>query len=268
MTTRWIFDANHYELLNSSRAASLMEALKEVRKQQALRDALDVGCGLGYFSNFLTLQNLEVQAVDGRLENVTEAKKRFPHVRFSCCNAEDSALKSLGVFDLVLCFGLLYHLENPFLTIRHLRAVTSKLLLIEGVIFPGDDPVMALVDETASEDQALGHVAFYPTEMCLIKMLYRAGFRNVYSFARQPNHPDFQASMEIRRARTILAASDEDLVSTLFVKRAETSVAIAPWDPRSDPVSQRAVDKLRRFMKKPFPEKVSALKGGLARESK
>ena len=43
----------------------------------------------------------------------------------------------LGEFDLVLCFGLLYHLENPMRTIRHLRALTGQGLLLESMSLRG-----------------------------------------------------------------------------------------------------------------------------------
>src|SRR5882672_11414568 len=182
----------HYESLNSSRSAIVGEVLSEVEKQLTPTTAVDVGCGLGYFSAFLRARGLQVTAVDGRKENVDEASRRVPQVDFHTMNAEDPVLRDLGRFDLVLCFGLLYHLENPFLAIRHLHAMTSGLLLVESMVFPGTEPMMALVDEPQVEDQSLNRIAFYPTEACLIKMLYHAGFRNVYLLTKLPDHPDFQ----------------------------------------------------------------------------
>jgi 2-polyprenyl-3-methyl-5-hydroxy-6-metoxy-1,4-benzoquinol methylase len=102
-----------------------------------LRTALDVGCGLGHFSGLLHSSGLQVSAVDGRQGNVEEGRRRYPQVSFRKFDAEDYALRELGKFDLVFCFGLLYHLENPMLTIRHLQAMTKTLLLVEAVTFPG-----------------------------------------------------------------------------------------------------------------------------------
>ena len=62
------------------------------------------------------------------------------------------------------------------------------MLLVEGLIYPGDDPIMGLVDETEYEDQGFRNFAFYPTEACLLKMLYRAGYANVYRFLMLPAH--------------------------------------------------------------------------------
>jgi len=62
---------------------------------------------------------------------VTEARRRFPHIPFEQADVEERAILELGKFDLVLCFGLLYHLENPLLAIRNLRGLTEKCLLVK-----------------------------------------------------------------------------------------------------------------------------------------
>ena len=249
MSAPLVFDLVHYERLNASRGAVVSALLSEVRHSLGLETAIDVGCGLGYFSGLLKSLGLEVTAVDGRQQNVEEAQRRFPGISFRQCDAQDSDLRDLGQFDLVFCFGLLYHLENPLLTIRHLRAMTAKLLLVEGVIFPGEDPIMALVDEGSTEDQGLNHFAFYPTEACLTKMLYRSGFSNVYGFAAQPNHPEYHAGKNSRRIRTMLAASVKPLQSSSLKHFAEPSTPIVPWDPTSGAATPRGLQKLRRLVK-------------------
>jgi SAM-dependent methyltransferase len=202
-----VFDLHHYQTLNPSRAAATKNVLAEVRDQLGLHTAADVGCGLGYFSSLLHSLGLSVRGTDGRKENVEEASRRFPHISFQTMDAEDDALRALGCFDLVLCFGLLYHLENPFHAIRNLHGITSKLLLVESVVFPGAEPIMALVDEGPHADQGLHHIGFYPTESCLVKLLYKAGFANVYQFAKMPNLQDYDARRRGGRLRTMLAAS-------------------------------------------------------------
>ena len=228
-----IFDAGHYERLNTSRGAVVSGLLSQVKKSTNLETAVDVGCGLGFFSNHLQDLGLQVTGVDGRLENAQEASKRFPSIKFQQCDAEDWSLRQLGKFDLVFCFGLLYHLQNPLLTISHLHAMSNKLLLVEGVIFPGNDPVMGLVDEGATEDQGLEHFAFYPTETCLIKMLYRVGFPYVYEFAVMPDHPEYLKSATMPKIRTMLAASFERLHSEYIQTVPEPQMDVKPWDPAS-----------------------------------
>ncbi|HEY2613608.1 MAG TPA: hypothetical protein VGI94_22565, partial [Reyranella sp.] len=54
------------------------------------------------------------------------ARKRFPDIPFAQGDIENAGIVALGRFDLTLCFGLLYHLENPMLAIRHLRALSGQ----------------------------------------------------------------------------------------------------------------------------------------------
>ena len=255
-----VFDLAHYDSLNTARAAVVAELLSELKERMELRTAIDVGCGLGYFSAYLNSQGFQVLGVDGRQENVEEAQRRTPQVSFHTANLEDPAIRDLGRFDLVLCFGLLYHLENPFLGIRHLRALASQLALLESVIYPGDEPMMALVDEGPCEDQGLNHIAFYPTESCLVKLLFQVGFPHVYRFSKLPEHGDFRATHKTRQVRTMLAASDRPLQVSGLDAALEQQTHIRPWDPTSGVKEERLVDKLRRFAGKPFPNKVGDLK--------
>ncbi|MGB7283458.1 MAG: class I SAM-dependent methyltransferase [Candidatus Acidiferrum sp.] len=258
MASTLIFDQQHYDLLNRSRGEVVSRLLGEVKQPLGLHTAVDVGCGLGHFSGLLRSLGFDVTGVDGRKQNVEEAQRRNPGVRFSQFDAEDPGLRSLGKFDLVFCFGLLYHLENPLLTIRHLRAMTTKLLLVEGVIFPGDEPVMALVDEGATEDQGLDHFAFYPTEACLIKMLWRAGFPHVYGFATQPDHAEYRSTKSSRRIRTVLAASTDPLSSALLNSVSEPKTEVVPWDPTSGMRQSRPLEKLRSLVRGGLPRRAKA----------
>lgn len=255
-----VFDQSHYESLNQSRAIRVRELLSDLGGKIGARTALDVGCGLGYFSKLLHSLGLKVTAIDGRSENVAEASHRVPEVKFHTIDVEDHSILGFGTFDIVLCFGLLYHLENPFLAIRHLRALTSSILFVESVIFPGDNPVMGLVDENLTEDQGLNHVAFYPTESCLVKLFYRSGFPVVYRLASMPDHPHFRSSPYSRQARTMLIASTRPLDTRLLRMVPEAKSLIEPWDPCSGAPRPNALAKLRGFAVKPLPEKLKSIK--------
>jgi SAM-dependent methyltransferase len=250
LSTPRIFDAEHYENLNAPRATVVSTLLSGLIQKLALHTALDVGCGLGYFAGLLQSLGLKVSAVDGRHGNVEEARRRFPEIPFHQFDAEDPKVRELGIFDLVFCFGLLYHLENPMNAVRHLHAMTRELLLIEAVTFPGEEPIMALVDEGTGEDQALNRIAFYPTEACLVKMLYRAGFSNVYRLNGLPKHPDYYAGTNTRRTRTMLAGSIKPIRSDLLELLTESSTPIVPWDPCNGAPKTRGLQGFRRFVRK------------------
>ncbi|NJL32109.1 MAG: hypothetical protein HC898_11065 [Phycisphaerales bacterium] len=106
----------------------------------------------------------------------------------------------------MLCFGLLYHLENPFAAVRNLASLTARALLIETMIAPGDDALAVLLDEFRGQDQGLRQLALIPTQTCLVKMLHRAGFAHVYQASQLPDHPDYRASGAEYQKRTVLIA--------------------------------------------------------------
>src|ERR1700730_6921378 len=143
----FVFDKAHYRALNEARGEALRQFLLSLGKELPLRSAVDVGCGLGYFSELLQGFQLNVLGLDGREENLKEAKTRVPGAEFRLADAEDRCLRSFGQFDLALCFGLLYHLENPFAAIRNLFALTGKIAVVEGMCLPGNEPILEVRDE-------------------------------------------------------------------------------------------------------------------------
>ncbi len=112
METQWTFDSDFTRGYTKVRQAFTAGLLEEIRKEIDIASALDVGCGVGYFSKFLSDMRLEVTAIDGREENIAEAKRRYPEITFITRNVEDSTLPEIGSFDFVLCVGLLYHLRS------------------------------------------------------------------------------------------------------------------------------------------------------------
>ena len=254
-----IFDHPAYSRISEARGALLRRVLPEFREKLALRTALDVGCGLGYFSVLLRENGFRVWALDGREENVEEARKRHPEIEFLAANIEDSAVRQAGSFDLVLCMGLLYHLQNPFQALRNLEAVTGRILLIESMCVPEPGPVLLLLDEGSTEDQGLRHVAFYPSEDCLIMMCHRAGFAFVYRFARLPDHEDFQPIWRGMRRRTMLAASREPLDFSSLIP-VDGNLTFEDYWSTAGPRSRSPAGRLAEFLRKPGRQKIESVR--------
>lgn len=204
---KMVFDLVPSLLITEKRIECVRKVLSNIPNLCGFRTALDAGCGVGYFSKFLVDLGYRVSAFDVREENIHEAKRRCSSVDFHIYNAEDPAIKDLGEFDLVLCVGLLYHLENLFLAIRNLSVLTGKILFLETMIDPTDRPTAILMNETGGNDQGVNNVAFIASVPCLIKMLYHAGFTDVYSPTILPDHPDFHETPDHTPRRTVLVAS-------------------------------------------------------------
>lgn len=253
MSRSSVFDQPHYEALNKVREAALRPLVASLRQSVRLQSVVDVGCGLGYFSVVLRDLGFAVLAVDGRPENVDEAKRRYTAIEFRVADAEDPCIRSLGKFDLVFCFGLLYHLENPLIAIRNLFEMTEKVAILEGMCFPDERPILAVRDEGPTEDQGLRHVALYPSETALTKLLYRSGFGYVYRMRRVPPHPAYKGSSTSKIMRTLLVASKAPLAIDLLQLAIEPVTNRDPWA-----IHGRSA-RLRRFLRKPWKEKLTTL---------
>ncbi len=218
-----VFDYPGALSINAARQDWVRSVLKDLQPRHQYKTAADIGCGVGYFSGFLKDFGYTVRGWDAREENIEEARRRHPGIEFDTINVEDQNFSRLGKNDLVLCFGLLYHLENPFLAVRNLYSITGHTLLVESMVVPSDTTSAVLADECLGDNQGVTYMALIPSEKCLIKMLYCAGFKNVYGSRVMPDDVNFRPTERFVRRRTVLVASDHVLESP-YLELAERPV--------------------------------------------
>lgn len=205
MSTLLSFDQPYYIEINEARWSTVARILSGL---PSMRSCIDVGCGPGWFSHRLVQSGYNVLGVDGRPELVELARQRVPKALFCTADvANQDAMKVLPPADLVFCFGLLYHLENPFSTVRSLYGLTRQHLLIETQLAPEPGPVFRLVAEGRNETQGLNFVAVIPSRAALIKMLYCAGFGCVERYTGRTEHPDFLDLPDRMHRREIFISS-------------------------------------------------------------
>jgi FkbM family methyltransferase len=248
------FDKREYRRMIEAREAAIRNVLQRVGSALGLRTALDAGAGVGFYSQTLMECGLQVCGFDGRQENVAEARRRYPLIPFAQGDLQERSILALGKFDLVLCFGLLYHLESPLQAIRNLHGLTEKCLLLESMCIPDDKPSMLLREEPREDDQSLTDVAYYPSETGLIKMLYRAGFKYVYRLASLPDHDDFRDTAEHRRKRTVLFAAHTAVDSFGFRLCTEKYEEQDPWS-RTATRRRTLPRRVSRFVGQPLRQK-------------
>lgn len=245
-----MFDSPEAVRFKEARLQFLEDLLSKLRRKASLTTALDVGAAVGHFSAFLRNQGFHVTATDGRESNVSEMRTRHPDIPSFVFNVEEAPIRRLGSFDLVLCLGLLYHLENPFAAIRNLCALTGSVLLISSMVLPEERPVGELIDEPQNDSQSLNYVALVLSKTALVKMLYRAGFSAVYEPVRAPEHEEFRETFLQRRRRVILIACKSflDLPGCVVLQEVQGS---SPWVKPLNSVIWRGL----LFLQKPSMEK-------------
>ncbi|HKN74646.1 MAG TPA: FkbM family methyltransferase [Candidatus Acidoferrum sp.] len=252
------FDQRHYRKLTAARAETIRRVVSQLKPVLRLDTALDAGCGVGFFSQTLEKCGLHVCGFDGREENIIEARKRFPHLPFETADIQDRNILELGRFDLVLCCGLLYHLESPLLAMRNLRALTEKCLLLESMCIPDEKPSLLLREEPRSNEQSLTDMACYPSEGGLVKMLYRAGFAVVYRVTPLPEHDDFRDTPEHTRKRTVLLASSAPIDIAGFRLYPEPRDPEDPWS-KVFAARPTVARRIKRFLASPAKRQYIAL---------
>ena len=86
-----------------------------------------------------------------------------------------------GVFDVVIFYGVLYHLRHPLLSLDKIRAVNSKVLIMETHTNNIDPMIPASVfylDDVLDKADTNWTGA---SESCLVSWLFDAGYKNVWA---------------------------------------------------------------------------------------
>lgn len=182
------FDDEGARRMNQARLARLVE----LDLPLAGKRVLDVGCGVGHFSRPFVERGCSYVGVDGRAENIARMKELYPDVEGHVGDVQVDALAPHGRFDVVLCFGLLYHLESPIAALRNVASVCDELLLLETMVCDSSRPVLLLADEPRSFNQALAGLGCRPSPSFLAMALQRVGFDRIYAPRVPPRHEDFE----------------------------------------------------------------------------
>jgi SAM-dependent methyltransferase len=183
------FDTDAALELNEARLAHLVSLDLAIDG----RSVLEVGAGVGRLTNFFIERGCSVVVTEARSENVAELRRRLPTVDARVADVEED-LHHLGRFDIVFCYGVLYHLESPLRALRNMAAVCNDVLLIETMVCDARVPLLRVDDETTSVNQALRGLAHRPSPSYLATVLNRIGFDYVYAATDPPHHPDYRFS--------------------------------------------------------------------------
>src|SRR5579862_7365703 len=104
------FYSPHYQAHNRARLNHLASLGLPLHN----RKVLEVGSGPGDHTGFYLQRGCSVCSVDVRQECLAALHARFPGVETAQVDLNTPrALQNLGRFELVHCYGLLYHLERP-----------------------------------------------------------------------------------------------------------------------------------------------------------
>ena len=150
-----------------------------------LRDTrvLDIGAWDGWFSFECERRGAEVVAVDCvELDTFLEAKQLLnSQVEYLTLDIGELSARRLGRFDVVLFFGVLYHLRHPLLGLEKALELSTDLVLIESFVIPAEPRPVPAVMEFYERNELGGQIDnwFGPSPECLVAMCRSAGFAQV-----------------------------------------------------------------------------------------
>jgi len=142
---------------------------------------LDVGAWTGWCSFEMERRGAQVVAVDCvEFEEFREAHRMLgSHVDYRILDVEELTPESVGLFDYVLFFGVLYHLRNPLLGLEKICAITRDTAFVES--FVTDDGSAPCAMEFYETDELGGQIDnwFGPSVQCAAALCRSAGFARV-----------------------------------------------------------------------------------------
>ena len=155
------------------------------------RRVLEVGAGIGLLTQFFLERGCSVLSTDSRQENVTEMRRRHPTREVAQLDLERAEeISAVGSFDVVFCYGTLYHLSNPVEALRALSRI-STLILLETCCTPGDTEEVNIVSEQLDvRNQSSSGRGCRPTRPWVLRRILD-DWGLGYLPLTQPDHPEF-----------------------------------------------------------------------------
>jgi tRNA (mo5U34)-methyltransferase len=200
------------EKIHETRLALLEQALDaSLGRDCAALTAVDLACHQGWFAMHLAKRNFRsILGVDARDEHLADARLMAGVLgatafRTRKLDIEDARAEDIGVHDVTLMLGLLYHLENPVRALRLARAVTRRMMVIETQVVPhmsgmvdwgswqfqrpmvGAFGIIDETEETHASEASMHGICLAPSIEALAWLLKRVGFRRVERLLPPPD---------------------------------------------------------------------------------
>jgi hypothetical protein len=180
------FHSMMYQRHNARR----LEHLASLRIPVAGMRVLELGAGIGDQTSYYLDRGCDVTITEARGSNLEVLFRRFAEHTVVRLDMENPERVPGSPFDVIHCYGLLYHLTNPEQAIQFIRSHCSTLFLETCVSFGSELAVNPVPEDAADHTQAISGMGCRPTRPWLWQQLQRH-FAHVYCPTTQPNHEEF-----------------------------------------------------------------------------
>lgn len=215
-----VFHAEHYQRHNQMR----QEHLASLDLDLAGSTVLEVGAGIGDHTHFFLERGCDVLSTDARPENLEVLRWRHPNLRTQLLNLDDPRPSFNETFDIVYCYGLLYHLSNPADALAFMARCAGRMLLLETRVSFGDgEHVNPCAEDARVPSYSVLGKGCRPTRSWIFHQL-QGLFPHVYMPLTQPRHEDFPLDWNAAPAlgqpatRSVFIAARQPLLHPLLVE--------------------------------------------------
>lgn len=155
------------------------------------KTVIEVGAGIGLHTQFFLDRGCQVKITDGSPTNLGEIKRRHPTLDSCLLDLEkEESLRALGEFDIIYCYGLLYHMSDPDRVLHRLSEICREKILLELICAPTqEDKVIYTTDSPGLNQSTIGKACRPSRRWILNKLNQYFGYG--YITVTQPNHREF-----------------------------------------------------------------------------
>ena len=129
------FDEFAYDWWNKSGHYKLLHRLNPIRLEYILsrcsldkKNVLDIGCGGGILSEELYKQGAKVTGIDSSSKSISIAKQHAEQNNYDIkyINKSIFEITDLGIYDFIICFEMIEHINEPNNLIKKIKELSSK----------------------------------------------------------------------------------------------------------------------------------------------
>jgi hypothetical protein len=189
------------------------EHLASLGLDLANRSVLEVGAGIGDHTSFFLDRDCTVTVTEVREENLQVIKKRFADVEVLRLDLDAPEASFNRQFELVYCYGTLYHLRHPGQALEFLASRCTDTFLLETCVsYTDNEQINALPEVIEDPSQASSGIGCRPARSWVFNKL-KALFPFAYIPITQPWHEEFPLDWTDTR----LAADPKRLWRSVFI---------------------------------------------------
>jgi trans-aconitate methyltransferase len=109
-----------------------IKALTQFLTTHPCSSAIDLGCHQGYFTLELEKHIPKVEGIDRFADSIEQAQFVYSNLGNGRSTFKQATIENyIASADLVLCYGVLYHVENPIEVLRKISTMSLKYCIIE-----------------------------------------------------------------------------------------------------------------------------------------